>query len=251
MMPPGPSEAAAEFPLWETGLPILRAGTPSPDWADRALSDDDALATEAPDTSAAPAPDPLPGALEAARAQAEQIVARARQEARDLAEAACREALGALAAEQQEALEAVIELLREDLQARFTAAWEALEQEAAMLCASLVEPVVRRIVAADDQIVVETVREGLSRMSGARSMDVRVSPEAAAALEALRPQLAAALPSGVSFTLTPDASVSPGGALIGSSSGTLDMRIEAQVQRVREAAEALVQGGLPPGAGAQ
>jgi flagellar assembly protein FliH len=235
MVGPAASEASSSLPLWEADLPILREGVPSPHWAESAVISD-SLEDEAP----GPPPEPAPAPLEAARAEAERILAGARESAEGIAHEARRAAVADLAREQEAALGRALDALREEVEGQFEAAWQALEVEAARLCASLVEPIVRRKVADDDQIVVDTVREGLARMAGARRIEVRVSPDCLAQVAEARDGLVATLPSGVAFELTADGSVSAGGAVLQGTNGALDLRIEAQVQRVREAAEDMI-----------
>jgi flagellar assembly protein FliH len=241
MVGPASSEASASLPLWEADLPVLREGVPSPRWAEDAVVSE-GLEGELPPPGSEPQPDPR----EAARAEAERIIARARDGAGDISREAREAAVADLAREQEAILARVLDALRQEVEEQFQAAWQALEVEAARLCAGLVEPIVKRKVAEDDQIVVDTVREGLARMAGARRIEVRVSPDCLAAVAEARDSLVATLPSGVTFELTPDVSISPGGAVLQGTNGSLDLRVEAQAQRVREAAEDLISHDVGP-----
>ena len=236
-----------ELLLWERELPeLLRDGTPSGRTASEAAAD-------RPDSPRPHIPPPLPPApssedpataardiIAKARVEADDIICRARAEAGGVHEAARTSAAQAVALEQHAIGEEVLSLIRDDLTTQFGAKWGELELEAAGLCAELAEKIVRTRIEESDEVVLATVREGLAVLAGARSITIHASPECQAALEVAREALARSMPSEVSIELVPDKSVSPGGVLVRSDMGDIDLQIETQMARLREAAMAAI-----------
>lgn len=236
-----PSGPGCEPPLWEAMLPVLTTAPPpamnrhvrAP--AEFHVTDD----RRAGGPAAPAAPEPGPQELvDEARREAQRILEHAREQAARAVQDATQQALKETATRQAEALAHIIELIRADLAAQFQDALRSLELDAARLCTALAETVVRRKIAEDDEVMVEVVREGLARMVGAREITLRVGPEAQEALEAARDTLAGDLPGSISITILPDDSITAGGAVLQSANGEIDLRIETQMARLREAAEA-------------
>lgn len=234
------------YPLWELGLPLL-ADLPCPDTQnpprDGAAQGDSTLA---PDT------DQSTRILEEARAEAQRIVQQAHAAAEGIladAEAAVEErahqareaAVQALVREQEAVLRDLWQALREALVAEFERRWTELEEEAGRLCLDLAESVLRRKIAEDDEVVLRTVREGLATMPGVREVTVRVSPQEERRVRDAAVELLAQLPATVELIVVGDPTVSEGGALIQSSHGEVDLRIDNQLARLRAAAEEALQ----------
>ncbi|MCE5216867.1 hypothetical protein LLH03_07520 [bacterium] len=226
------------FRLWEEDLPVLsetrretRADTAPEQEPDPALA---AAAAKALLEQAQGEADRLRSEAEEQAAEtladAEERVRAAETEARDAA-------AKAVATQAEQTVRELSQVLQEDLAERFQERWQELEREAGRLCIELAESILRRKIADDDQVVVETVRAGLARMSSARDITVRVSPEAEGVLDRARESLRADLPASVSIRVMTDEAISPGGALLTSSHGEMDLRIESQLARLKEAAQ--------------
>lgn len=252
MHTPHPSGAACDLPLWEATLPVLTAAAPAlnrhgPAPAEFHVPGGDLSSRQSVPTAPAAGPQEL---VDEARREAERILQEAREQAACAARDATQRALKETAARQAEAFAQIIELIRADLTARLQDALRDLELDAARLCTALAETVCRRKIAEDDEMVVDVVREGLARMAGAREVTLRISPASQEALEAARDTLAGDLPGAVAVTIVPDETISAGGAVLQSANGEIDLRIETQMARLREAAEVALghegaQGGGP------
>ena len=236
------NESPGEASLWEADLPVLLADVaPSPpETRQRPAAARGASPTGAPLGSWATEDQQgdAEEVLAAAHEQAASILDEARQGAAEIREASRREAIETIGAQQAAALSEIIGLIRADFQAQFTEKMNDVELDAARLCVALVENVIRRKIAEDDEFFVDVVRDGLTRMVGAKAITVRVSPDCEGALRAAQDKLAAELPSSVSVDIRPDDAVSPGGALLQSANGEIDLQIESQLARLGEAAEA-------------
>lgn len=236
-----------DLPLWERNLPVLLDGSAPRDAAcgaellpltgrtsevrERTLQARQvAQAQEAAERLLARAEEEAARIVAGAQEQVEQARARARQEAAE-----------AVAREQETAFREIVTLLRAEVTAQFETHWKELELEAARLCVELAERIIRTKIAEDDSVVVRAVQEGLGRMMGARSVTIRVHPRSESALRSAVERLAAELPSGVTLEVNADPSVGTGGALLQSTSGEIDLRLESQLERLRAAALAAIE----------
>ena len=233
-----------ELPLWEADLPILGDDTARPDgpllWPPEQVEAAPGAADSGRSDRLQQPGETAQQLLLQARDQAEQLLLQARDEAEGLRETTRQEGLAAAAQEAGDAFRETVQLLREDLTAQFRIRWGELEVDAGNLCIELAESVIRQKIAQDDAIVVATVRDGLSRMAAARDITVRVSPQCEAALVAASEFLHRGLLRGVEVRIITDESVTPGGALLHSTSGEIDLRIEAQIARLRAATETAI-----------
>jgi flagellar biosynthesis/type III secretory pathway protein FliH len=243
---PGVIPSATELPLWELRLPMLHdLVAPVGEAADPAERDGSRSGPSSDPDDGAAAREDLRRAWDevVARAQvrADEIVAAAADQAGAVRDQARREGLAEFVELQLAAFREVAALVSEDLARDFEARWARLELEAARLCVDLAANVVRKVIPEDDQVVVETVREGLGRIPAARAVTIHVSPECQAALTAAVPALAHELAYGVALDVQPSDAISPGGAVLQSANGEVDLQIETQLERLREAAVAAIE----------
>jgi flagellar assembly protein FliH len=233
--------------LWEEDLPVLSQSQKDPG-ADTAAKQepDPAAAVAASEALLEQAREEANRLRSEAEKQAAEVLAEAEERVRAAEAQAREEAAKAVARQAEQTVRELVQVLQDDLAQGLRERWQELEREAGRLCIELAESILRRKIAEDDQIVVETVRAGLGRMSSARDITVRVSPEAEGVLERARESLRADLPASVSLTVIADEAISPGGALLTSSHGEMDLRLESQLARLKEAAqEALAQEVRP------
>jgi flagellar biosynthesis/type III secretory pathway protein FliH len=234
------------YPLWELELPVLADAPPfgAHDGAEPA----DDLTAVLPVREPEPPPEIIQEArreakaiLEAARAEAEQIAAQTQE---SVAEEVCkaREAAAhAVVAQQEAALRELWEALRATLSAEFDRRWADIEEEAGKLCLELAESILRQKIPEDDEVVLRTVREGLATMPGVREVTLRVSPQEERRVRDAAADLLAELPGTVELTVIGDVTVGKGGALVQSSHGEVDLRVESQFARLRAAAESALE----------
>lgn len=136
--------------------------------------------------------------------------------------------------------EANAELATERLRA--AAAREArlqeLEREALQVALMAAERIVGESIARDPQLGVRMVGELFARVRRATRVSVRVHPDDAPALERARDQLCAGLDAAdpvVEIVIDPD--VRRGGCVVHSDVGSLDARLEVQLEALSRALE--------------
>ncbi len=196
----------------------------------------------------------VPGVVWAAEARGSALLDGARAEAAALLEAAAAESVALRRAAEQAG--------RADGLARAAAAWVAAERarvagleaaagEALDLAVDLARRLLGRELRLDPAAVRAAAAEALAAAKGRRSALLRLHPEAAARLggevEALG---ASAALEGLE--LVADASLAPGDAVVETSGGVADGRLEVRLEALRRAlAEPAGAPGPGGGAGAQ
>ena len=163
--------------------------------------------------------------LEAARAEAAAIRAHAEDEAarlgREASERGAREGRAAVAALEARAATARARSI------------EDAERTVVGLVTRIAERVLHDTLADAPERVVPAVRAELLRVRRAKQVEVRVHPDDAAALEAALARGEAFEPSAI--RITPDASLIRGGCVLTSDLGTLDARLEVQLDAFERA----------------
>ena len=171
-----------------------------------------------------------------ARQQAEELLNQAREQAAAVRLQAYQEGYNE---GREEGLEEARREMEETLALVRTAAREAKQIRDRIILNSerqvieLVLDVVRKLMATElDQnpkVVVETVERAIKRAGSQRIVRIRVSPED-------RETVSVAFPEGTGdWDVVPDGSVSLGGCIIDTESGTIDARLEAQLAEVEQA----------------
>lgn len=192
--------------------------------------------------SRAAAPPPPPGtpeaALEAARRDAERIVAAARAEADAILAAArqegyaaghadaCEEVAGALAALGQ-AADAV-----EEHRARLA---EDAAREATGLAVEVAARIVRAEVAARPERVADVLRGAIRRAADRSALVAIVSPSDLAACRAAAPAILTDMGGIGRLEVVDDPRVAPGSCVLQTPAGDVDATFESQLTRVLEA----------------
>ncbi|MBN8612000.1 MAG: type III secretion system stator protein SctL [Deltaproteobacteria bacterium] len=163
--------------------------------------------------------------LEAARAEAAAIRAHAEDEAarlgREASERGAREGRASVAALEARAATARARSI------------EDAERTVVGLVTRIAERVLHDSLADAPERVVPAVRAELLRVRRAKQVEVRVHPDDAAALEAALARGEVFEPSAI--RITPDASLTRGGCVLTSDLGTLDARLEVQLDAFERA----------------
>jgi flagellar assembly protein FliH len=182
------------------------------------------------------------------RAQAEQIVAKAAQEAvaiRQTAEAEGR----------QTAMKAVESMVDQKIAQRLETVLPALrtaigdierskqgwlghwEREAVHLAAAMAERVCRRELERQPEIPVALVREALQLAGGATRLRIVLSPDDHAALGQQVRQVVAEFSRLATTEIIADAQVTRGGCRVDTDFGAIDQQFEVQLKRIEEELE--------------
>jgi flagellar biosynthesis/type III secretory pathway protein FliH len=161
------------------------------------------------------------------------LCTEARRQGREEAEAVFAQAKASLKAQTEQAVRELWQTAQALRQERC-----ALLQEAAQgtvdLAFRVAQRVVRQEVGADPGVVVPLVRELLQRSAAASSLTIRLSPRDHAHLTAHL----GAMPEAAGLEglrLRVDTLISPGGCVVVSEEGSLDARIETQLERIETA----------------
>jgi flagellar assembly protein FliH len=179
------------------------------------------------------------------RAQAEQLVAKARQEAVAIRQAA--EAEG-----RQTAMKAVENLVDQKIAARLETVLPALrtvvddiersklgwlahwEREAVQLSAAMAARVCRRELERQPEIPAELVREALQLAGNNNHLRIALHPEDHAALGAEVQRVVTEFARLASTEIVADSQITRGGCRVETDHGVIDQRFEAQLARITE-----------------
>jgi flagellar assembly protein FliH len=191
--------------------------------------------------------------LEKVRAEAAEILARARQEAmairqkiekdsRDAGYEAGRQAgLKEIEKMVEERLAAQLATLRpalakaiQDIQHAKQAWLRHWEKSAVHLAAAIASRVIRREVARTPEISLTLMRETLELAAGATQVRVHLNPRDYEALKPRAESLAKELCGLAPSQIVADPCVTPGGCRVETAFGTIDQQIEAQLARIEE-----------------
>jgi len=175
----------------------------------------------------------------------QQAEALRRQAAEQAAEARRRlaEAVRAVTDQQLAAFQAAREQLLQDLRTAYQHRLGEIEQEMLSLIAAMAEKVVRRKLEADDQVVLEVVRETLAQAAGANQVTVRVSPAEQPLVQEAQQLLLSALGPVDELQIVADDNVLPGGCLVETERGRFDARVDTQLQVLSEELERFLKAG--------
>lgn len=178
---------------------------------------------------------------QAARDEASRIIAQAERDREMIKQAAYEqgiaEARASAEAETTERIAAELANLRE----AFAASIEKVsglsgeiiaraEHDLVELALSIAKKIVLRETSIDREIVVDLVRVSLGKLHNRSSAEVRLNPVDLAYIADKRQHLG----FRGSLELTEDASITPGGCLVHTSTGDIDARIESQFDEIAE-----------------
>lgn len=193
--------------------------------------------------------------LESARAEAETLLAEARQEAARLREHAVEHGRaegreqGLAVIEQeienragQQAMELVAgkldsvipaisrcAALMQEERERWLAEWESM---AVHLCTAIAEKIIRAELATHPDRVVELIKHTLQLAAGTTRLSVKLHPDDIALLGDDASQLVRALSGCAEAMLCPDGSLTRGDCVLETQHGAVDARLETQLSRI-------------------
>jgi flagellar assembly protein FliH len=101
------------------------------------------------------------------------------------------------------------------------------ERQVVQLALAIAARIVHREVATDTELLVAMARVALDRLGDSPAATIRLNPEQHAALTATR-----RLDRHGAVALVPDPAVAPGGCLVESGYGTMDMSVDAQIEEI-------------------
>jgi flagellar assembly protein FliH len=172
--------------------------------------------------------------VEQARRDADAVRQDAESAGRRAAEEAIERILDEKVARQMKtltpALQAAVEQIR-DARQDWLRHWE---QSAVHLSAAIAGRLVRGELSRRPEISVTWIREALELAAGAGELAIHLNPDDKAALERQTSQLAAAVHPTATARLVADEAISPGGCRVVTEFGSIDMQLEAQLERIEQ-----------------
>lgn len=109
-----------------------------------------------------------------------------------------------------------------------------VENVVVTLSLAAAERVVKKEVKNDDRIILNQIREGLKRITGAEHLKLRLHQDDEKIVRKSRTELIANVDSVRDIVVEPDESVSRGGCILESESGSVDATIETQTKRMAD-----------------
>jgi flagellar assembly protein FliH len=183
--------------------------------------------------------------LDRVRAEAAQIVAKARQEAASVKEKAVEQG-------RQAAIEAAQATLRTRLDQQLTSivaalrqgvekiehsrhAWqEHWERHAVQLAVAIASRICRRELSREPQIALEWIREALEMAAGNAEIVLRLNPDDHAGFGSQSEKITQELTGLGNVRIVADSAISSGGCRVDTEFGSLDQQLEQQLARVAE-----------------
>ncbi len=192
-----------------------------------------------PAAPAAPPPPESPQAvLDAARAEAEALLAGAAARVDAALAAAHEEGFRAGVAEGQAQLAAAaaaVAGIAEGMEARAARLQEDAVREATALAVEVAARILRAELAARPERVADVVRGAIRRAADRSALVARVSPADLAACRAAAPAIMEQMGGIARLEVVDDPRVSPGSSLLETAAGDVDATVESQLARILEA----------------
>ncbi|HTX58297.1 MAG TPA: FliH/SctL family protein [Verrucomicrobiae bacterium] len=210
--------------------PVFELPAPEIDWQElranaRAIVDDAAAAGEAILQDAAKRAREL---VDRANARVASIESEARRHGQEEGERSGRAEIQAQLSASVSNLEALIEATR----AQRDKILESAEPEILKLAMAVAERIVHEQISIDQNVVVENVKQALTRLIGREVVTLRVNP---ADLETIRQHRDAVSSAGdvEHLRIVEDRRVDRGGVVVETEAGTIDAKISTQIQEAK------------------
>lgn len=164
--------------------------------------------------------------LAEARAEAERLIEEARAETSSIRE-------NAVAEGRAEGLREWNQRILEATAARDRSLADA-EREILQLAVHIAEKIIGEQLRVEPGAIVSIVAEALKSVRRDKDVSLLVNPEAVAVVEARLEELRRQAPQGALFSVRADPSIAPGGCVIRTESGSVDAKLESQLQCLEE-----------------
>jgi flagellar assembly protein FliH len=172
--------------------------------------------------------------VQQAHRQAEQIRREAEVAGRKAAEAAVERILDEKVAKRMDTLiPALDQLARQinDARGELQSHWE---RSAMKVATAIAERIIRKEIASDPQITLDTIAEALRLATGTTEITLHINPTDHENLGSQITRLAETLCQLAPSEVVANAEISPGGCRVVTKFGEIDQQIEAQLQRIEE-----------------
>jgi flagellar assembly protein FliH len=175
--------------------------------------------------------------VEQAQREAEAVRKQAEAAGKRAAEEAIERILDEKVAKQMQtltpALQAAVAQIR-DARQEWIGQWES---SAVALAAAMARRIVRGELTRQPEISPQWVREALSLVAGSGEIAIHLHPSDQRALERQMPRIAAAMHPTATVRLAADDAITAGGCRVVTEFGSVDMQLEAQLDRIQQELE--------------
>jgi flagellar assembly protein FliH len=121
------------------------------------------------------------------------------------------------------------------------------EQETVSLAMAVARKIIGSEVSTSDKALTGIVKQALQRVSGNETIRIRMNPEDVQRMEDLRGDLSVDIEDNKTLQFIADKSITSGGCLIETEMGSIDARIEKQLQVVEDAFQSEIRAAAAGG----
>lgn len=172
--------------------------------------------------------------VQQAHTEAEQVRRNAEKAGRETAEQAIEKVLTETVGRQIDTLRPAVNQIVQQLNATRDAWQEHWRNAAVALAVKIAERLVRRELAAQPDISAEWVAEALTMAAGGGDIAVRLNPSDHEHLAPKADEIAQDLGKLAQTKIVADDAIRPGGCLVETRYGSIDMQLESQLERIAE-----------------
>ncbi len=182
---------------------------------------------------------------EEARDQARQIMEQAQVQSQQIKDEAYRRGLEQAVLDAEKKAEEKYQVLfreevkkitqlRKAIETSYSDIVRKAENSLVKLALDVAKKIVRQECSSQEKVVLTMVKEGLSRIGDKVEVRVRINPTQLPAVKKYRDTLQAEFEGIKEFEIIADSGITPGGCVIETESGSLDLRIEKQFAEIKE-----------------
>jgi flagellar assembly protein FliH len=172
--------------------------------------------------------------VQQAHKQAEQVCRDAEVAGRKAAEAAVERILDEKVAKRMETLVPALDQLAQQIHDARGELQRHWEQSAVKVATAIAARIVRREIANDPQIALDTISEALRLATGSAEITLHINPTDHENLGSQVTRLAETLCQMAPSNVIADPEITPGGCRVVTKFGEIDQQIEAQLRRIEE-----------------
>lgn len=172
--------------------------------------------------------------VQQAHAEAKQVLRNAEQAGREAAEAAIEQVLTERVGKQIDTLRPAVDGLVDGLAATRGEWLDHWQNAAVKLSVQIAERLVRKELEQRPEISEEWLREALTLAAGGSDITVRLNPNDHNHLAPKADQIAQSMGKVAGARIVADETVSPGGCVVDTRHGSVDMQLETQLDRLTE-----------------
>lgn len=172
--------------------------------------------------------------IQEAHRQAEEIRQAAEASGREAAKSAADRVLDEKVAQRMQTILPVLEKVIQQLGEQRADWYRLFEKTLVQLATGLAERLIHRQIRESPEIPLVWIRESLELAAGAASVTVRLHPQEIECLGSQVERLALEIGRFASADIVADAAIEPGGCLVQTELGSVDVQVSAQLAQIEE-----------------